>query len=114
MRKSIAAFLISLLFPLIAVAQRPVLVDRIVAVVNKEVITSSELADQVGTAERQLSRQGTPLPDHATLERQVLERLILVKAQLQLARDSGIRVDDTQLDRAIERIAQGVPHIVDT
>ena len=107
MRKSIAAFLISLLFPLIAVAQRPVLVDRIVAVVNKEVITSSELADQVGTAERQLSRQGTPLPDHATLERQVLERLILVKAQLQLARDSGIRVDDTQLDRAIERIAQG-------
>jgi peptidyl-prolyl cis-trans isomerase SurA len=107
MGKPIAAIVVALLFPLTAVAQPPVLVDRIVAVVNKEVITSSELADQITTAERQLSRQGTPLPDHATLERQVLERLILVKAQLQRARDTGIRVDDTQLDRAIERIAQG-------
>ena len=107
MRKPIAAFVVALLFPLIAAAQRPVPVDRIVAVVNKEVITSSELADQVATAERQLRRQGTPLPDQATLERQVLERLILLKAQLQRARDTGIRVDDAQLDRAIERIAQG-------
>ena len=107
MRKPIAAFVVALLFPLIAAAQRPVPVDRIVAVVNKEVITSSELADQVATAERQLRRQGTPLPAQATLERQVLERLILLKAQLQLARDTGIRVDDAQLDRAIERIAQG-------
>jgi len=107
MRKPIAAFVVALLFPLLAVAQRAALVDRIVAVVNKEVITSSELGDQVATAERQLRRQGTPLPDHATLERQVLERLILVKAQLQLARDTGIRVDDTQLDHAVERIAQG-------
>jgi peptidyl-prolyl cis-trans isomerase SurA len=106
MRKPIAAFVVALLFPLIAVAQPSVLVDRIVAVVNKEVITSSELADQVAAAERELHRQGTPLPDHATLERQVLERLILVKAQLQLARDTGIKVDDVQLDRAIERIAE--------
>jgi peptidyl-prolyl cis-trans isomerase SurA len=106
MRKSLATFVIILLLPSMAGAQRPVLVDRIVAVVNKEVVTSTELADQVATAERQLSRQGTSLPDHATLERQVLEHLILVKAQLQLARDSGIRVDDTQIDRAIERIAQ--------
>ena len=107
MRKLTAALVVALLFPLIAAAQRPVPVDRIVAVVNKEVITSSELADQVATAERQLRRQGTPLPAQATLERQVLERLILLKAQLQLARDTGIRVDDAQLDRAIERIAQG-------
>ena len=113
MRKPIAAFVVALLFPLIAAAQRPVPVDRIVAVVNKEVITSSELADQVATAERQLRRQGTPLPDQATLERQVLERLILLKAQLQRARDTGIRVDDAQLDRAIERIAQGNKMSVD-
>ena len=108
MRKLIAFFALAILSPLNAHAQqRPVLVDRIVAVVNKEVISSSELADQVEAAERQLRRQNTPLPDHKTLERQVLERLILVKAQLQLARDSGIRVDDGQVDRAIERIAQG-------
>jgi peptidyl-prolyl cis-trans isomerase SurA len=105
-RKLIAAFAFVTLLPHVALAQGPVPVDRIVAVVNKEVITASELADQVDAAERQLHRQGTPLPDHAALERQVLERLILVKAQLQLARESGIRVDDTQLDKAIERIAE--------
>jgi len=82
------------------------LVDRIVAVVNKEVITYSELREAVAGAERQLARQGTPAPERPVLERQMLERLIIDKAQLQLARDSGIRIDELQLDRAVERIAQ--------
>jgi peptidyl-prolyl cis-trans isomerase SurA len=82
------------------------LVDRIVAVVNKDVITYSELNEAVGMAERQLRRQGTPAPERAVLERQMLERLILDKAQLQLARETGIRIDELQLDRAVERIAQ--------
>ena len=81
-------------------------VDRIVAVGNKEVITASELNDAVAAAERQLRRRGTPPPERAVLERQMLERLILDKAQTQLARDSGIRVDELQLDRAVQRIAQ--------
>src|SRR6185436_9155381 len=81
------------------------LVDRIVAVVNKEVITYSELYAAVGQAERDLKRRGTPAPDRPVLERQMLERLIIDKAQLQLARDSGIRIDDLQVDRAVERIA---------
>ena len=89
-----------------AQAQRVDLVDRIVAVVNKEVITASELQERVGFAERELSRQGTPLPDRRLLERQVLERLILDKAQLQLATEGSIRIDNLQLDRAIERIAE--------
>ncbi len=80
-------------------------VDRIVAIVNKEVITASELNDAVSAAERQLRRRGTPPPERAVLERQMLERLILDKAQTQLARDSGIRVDELQLDRAVQRIA---------
>ena len=82
------------------------LVDRIVAVVNKDVITYSELNEAVGMAERQLRRQGTPAPERAVLERQMLERLILDKAQLQMARETGIRIDELQLDRAVERIAQ--------
>src|SRR5919206_2810188 len=86
-------------------AQAITLVDRIVAVVNKEVITYSELNEAVGMAERQLSRQGTPAPERPVLERQMLERLIIDKAQLQLARESGIRIDELQLDRAVERIA---------
>jgi peptidyl-prolyl cis-trans isomerase SurA len=89
-----------------ALAQRISLVDRIVAVVNKEVITLSELNEAIGTAERQLRRQGTQAPARDVLERQLLERLILDKAQLQLARDSGIRVDDMQIDRAVQRIAE--------
>jgi len=81
-------------------------VERIVAIVNKEVITASELNDAVAAAERQLRRRGTPPPERAVLERQMLERLILDKAQTQLARDSGIRVDELQLDRAVQRIAE--------
>src|SRR3977135_2346324 len=82
------------------------LVDRIVAVVNKEVITYSELYEAVGMAERQLRRQGPPAPERPVLERQMLERLIIDKAQLQMARETGIRIDELQLDRAVERIAQ--------
>ena len=88
-----------------AQAQRLELVDRIVAVVNKEVVTASELGERVEYGERELRRQGTPLPERALLERQVLERLVLDKAQLQLAAEGGVRIDELQLDRAIERIA---------
>jgi peptidyl-prolyl cis-trans isomerase SurA len=97
---------LALLLPLDALAQRVSLVDRIVAVVNKEVITLSELNEAIGAAERQLRRQGTQAPAREVLERQLLERLILDKAQLQLARDSGIRVDETQVDRAVQRVAE--------
>ena len=69
-------------------------------------MTQSELAERRDYAERQLRRQGTPLPERALLERQILERLIIDKAQLQLARDGGIRVEEVQLDRALERVAE--------
>jgi peptidyl-prolyl cis-trans isomerase SurA len=87
-------------------APQPLLVDRIVAVVGKDVVTLSELGERREFAERALRRQGTPLPERALLERQILERLILDKAQLQLARENGIRVEEIQLDRALERIAE--------
>jgi peptidyl-prolyl cis-trans isomerase SurA len=86
--------------------QRIALVDRIVAVVGREVVTASELAERRNLAEQQLRGQGTPLPERGILERQLLERLILDKAQLQMARDNGIRVEESQLDRALERIAE--------
>jgi peptidyl-prolyl cis-trans isomerase SurA len=89
-----------------APAQRGGLVDRIVAVVNKDVITASELAERTAFAERQLRRENIALPERALLERQMLERLILDKAQVQLAADTGLRVDELQLDRAVQRIAE--------
>ncbi len=85
----------------------PVPVDRIVAVVNDEVITLHELRAGLDVAVSQLRRQGTPLPPRDVLERQMLERLIMDKVQLQHARDIGLRIDDVQLDQALQRIAAG-------
>lgn len=87
-------------------AGRSLAVDRIVAVVNSEVITALQLRDRVQQATRQLERQGGQLPPADVLERQLLERLIVERAQLQLARETSLRVDDTMLDRAIARIAE--------
>ncbi len=80
----------------------PVEVDRIVAVVNNEVITALQLRARVDQAKRQLHRQGVQLPPADVLERQLLERLIVERAQLQLARETSLRVDDATLERAIE------------
>ena len=90
-----------------APAPRRVLeVDRIIAVVNEEVITKLDLAEQMALAIQSLKRQGTPLPPNEVLEKQVLERIIAQKTQLQFAKDSGIRVDDAVLDKTVARIAQ--------
>ena len=82
------------------------MLDRVVAVVNSEVVTRLDLDEQVKVASQQLKRQGTPLPARDVLERQLLERLVTAKVLAQSARETGLRVDDTQLQRSIERIAQ--------
>ena len=72
-----------------------VLVDRIVAVVNDEVITARELDERAALAvERQLRRQGTRAPPRALLERQLLERMIGDRRSCSSRKDSGVRVDD--------------------
>lgn len=82
-------------------------VDRIVAVVNKEVITEYELAERMNRIRNDLQRRGTALPDRREIEHQVLERLIIEKVQLQFARETGLRVDDIELDRTVARVAEG-------
>lgn len=82
-------------------------VDRIVAVVGEEVITLHELRGRLASVIAQLKQQGTPLPSDDVLEKQMLERLIVDRAQIQMARESGIRIDDSQLDMAMNRIAAG-------
>ncbi len=86
--------------------KQPVLVDAIVAVVNTDVITLKELDDRVRLVEQRLQRQNTQMPPRQILQRQLLERMIVTRAQMQMARDSGIRVDDFMLDRAVSRIAE--------
>ncbi|MGH8752020.1 MAG: peptidylprolyl isomerase [Burkholderiales bacterium] len=83
------------------------MVDRIVAVVNDDCITQFELNDHIKLVANQLGKQGTPLPPHEVLEKQLLERLINDRVQLQFAKETGGRGDDTQLEKTLERIAQG-------
>lgn len=86
--------------------QQVAVIDSVVAVVNDDVITRQELTSRLSDVVRQLQRQGTPLPAPDVLEKQMLERMISDMLQAQFAKESGIRVDDAQLDLAIARIAQ--------
>ena len=86
-------------------ASEPIEVDRIVAVVGDEVITLRELQARQASAMSQLKKQGTPLPPEDVIQRQLLERLIMDRIQLQMAKDGGMKIDDIQLDQAIGRIA---------
>jgi len=88
-------------------AEEPQEADHIVAVVGDEVITYYELSNRLASALKQLQKQGTPLPPQDVLERQMLERLIMDRVQLQYAKENGLKVDDIQLDQAIVRIAAG-------
>jgi peptidyl-prolyl cis-trans isomerase SurA len=83
-----------------------VMLDRIAVIVNDEVITIHELNSRIDTVLRQLKREGTPTPSRAELEKQLLERMITDRVQLQFAKETGMRVDDLQLDRAVARIAE--------
>lgn len=80
--------------------------DRIIAVVDQSVITERELLDRTETIKAQLLKKGGQLPPQDVLQKQVLERLIVDSLQLQLASQIGIKIDDGQLDKTIERIAQ--------
>ena len=81
-------------------------IDSIAVIVNDDVITRNELDARVKGVERRMKSQNVALPDPADMQRQMLERMIVERAQLQLAKEMGVRVDDTTLDRAIGRIAE--------
>jgi peptidyl-prolyl cis-trans isomerase SurA len=85
--------------------------DFIVAVVNSEPITNNEVRNRMVRFEQQLAQQGSPMPPRAQLAREVLDRLITEKAQLQVARETGIRADDALVDQAELTIARqnGIP-----
>lgn len=80
--------------------------DRIIAVVDEEVILQSELDRQIDKIRDQLRQQGTTPPPQDVLQTQVLERLILQKLQLGFASRIGIDVDDATLEKAISNIAE--------
>jgi peptidyl-prolyl cis-trans isomerase SurA len=81
-------------------------IDSIAVVVNDDVITKNELAARIKSVSQRMKAQNMALPDAADMQRQILERMIVERAQMQLAKEMGVRIDDTTLDRAIGRIAE--------
>ena len=96
---------IFILFIFNSAAQAYVPLDRIIAVVNEDVVMQSELDSKMRTVRAQMEQQGSQTPPISILKRQVLESIIQNRIQLQVAEFSGIRVDDQTLNRTISNIA---------
>ena len=79
--------------------------DYIVAVVNQEVVTNSEVQQRLQRTEQDAASSNTRLPDRDTLMRELLDQLIDERAQLGAARDGGVRVDEVEIDRAVTNVA---------
>lgn len=103
--------LFSLFFLLLPASQliaKPAVIplDKIIAIVDDNIITQIELNDRVKLISQQLKQQGSRLPSLDTLRKQVLERLILEKLQLDMANKTGIRINDETVNRVIANIAR--------
>lgn len=88
--------------------------DKIVAVVNEGVITESELTKQVEITKGQMLASRMPLPDENTLRKQVLQQLIDMDIQLQIAKQNNMNVDDKELTGALNKIATNNKITLDT
>jgi peptidyl-prolyl cis-trans isomerase SurA len=89
-----------------AYAQASQPADSIVAVVNSEPITQSEVKAAMQRATRDMAQQRLSVPPAEELQRRVLERLINERAQLQHARETGIRIDEAAIDQAEQGVAR--------
>src|SRR5690606_24934043 len=98
------AALAALLITTFTYAQ-PKEVDRVVAIVDDDVVLKSEYDERWAQIEPQVGP--ITAPQRAQLRRQVLDQIILEHLQLQMAERAGVRVDDNRLNQQLERIAQG-------
>lgn len=109
-QRNLCLFALSLwLMPVLATAAPAASIttlDRILVVVNDDVVTQSELALRVAETKKQLQLEKIAPPPDDVLRRQVLEHLVFERAQLQIASQTGIRVSETEVDKALESIAQ--------
>jgi len=85
---------------------RSVPIDRVIAIVNDEALTQFDINEQKRVVLGQMKAQNVTPPPTDVLEKQLLERLITERVLMQYAKETGIRVDDTQVERTIARIAQ--------
>jgi len=92
--------------PLQVLAQQTQSLDRIAAIVDEDVVLQSELDRAIVNIKAQYAGREGQLPPDDVLNRQVLERLVLVKLQVARAEGSGIKVSDQELNQALNAIAQ--------
>ena len=85
---------------------QPVLLDRVIAIVNDEALTQFDVNQQKRVVLEQMKAQKVTPPAPDVLEKQLLDRLITERVLMQVAKETGVRVDDTQVERTIARIAQ--------
>ena len=102
----LSALLLALSFwPSVASSQIEVL-EQIVAIVDDDIILTSELQERVQGVRSTMESRGVEVPSDDVLIRETLDRLILDSIQLQLANRYGVRIPDQQLDEAMTRLAQ--------
>ena len=92
--------------PLAQAAANPVPLDRVLVIVNDEAITQWDMSEQRRILLSQMQASKITPPPRDVLDKQVLERLIVERAVLQYAKETGIRVDDTTVERTILRVAE--------
>nr|WP_279309238.1 MULTISPECIES: peptidylprolyl isomerase [Pseudomonas] len=81
-------------------------IDKVVAIVDNDVVMQSQLDQRVHEVQQTIAKRGGGLPPSGVLEQQVLERLIVENLQLQIGERSGIRITDEELNQAVGTIAQ--------
>jgi peptidyl-prolyl cis-trans isomerase SurA len=86
-------------------ASTPAMADYIVAVVNQELVTNAELQARLARVRDDAARSKTPLPPPAELRKQVLDALIDERVQITNARETGPKIDEAELDRAVANVA---------
>ncbi|UUX96021.1 peptidylprolyl isomerase [Aquabacterium sp. J223] len=109
--RRLSAFLLGALLAAGAAAQsaprdRPRSADYIVAVVNQELVTQGELAQRVARLRQEAARANQPVPPEGQLAREALDDLIDERVLLTFARETGPKVDEAELDRAVGIVAQ--------
>lgn len=104
MLKQVGVLLLALFVVPLATAATEL--DRIVAIVDEDVVLASELMERVQYVELQFQNSDAEVPPRDVLVSQVLERLIVDSIQLQMGRRAGVRISDQELTQAVSRIAQ--------
>ena len=105
-KTSCSFFITALLFAGPVMAAKSVGLDRVVAIVDEDVVLESELNDRAQAVLQRLKGQYTQLPEEDVLRKQVLEQLIVERVELGLAKRYEIKVEEAEIDQAIDRIRE--------